>query len=96
MQIARFSTRGMNPDGGGVDIVGPGVNVYSTVPMPQRYQRYNGTSMATPHVAGIAALYVEANPQSTAREVWQALVTNAKRLDLDPADGGAGLVQAPV
>ncbi len=95
MKIAYFSTRGMEPDGGGVDIVGPGVNIYSTVPMPGKHGRKNGTSMATPHVAGIAALYVEANPNATAREIWQLLVNNAKRLDLEPADVGAGLAQAP-
>ncbi|MEO8259095.1 MAG: S8 family serine peptidase [Acidobacteriota bacterium] len=94
MKIAYFSTRGMDPDGGGVDILGPGVNVYSTVP-PGAHGRKNGTSMATPHVAGIAALYAEANPNATAREIWQLLVTNARRLALDPADMGAGFVQAP-
>jgi subtilisin family serine protease len=96
MQIARFSTRGMDANGGGVDLVGPGVNVYSTVPMPKKYARYNGTSMATPHVSGIAALYAESTPSATARELWELLVRNAKRLDLDPADAGAGLAQAPV
>jgi subtilisin family serine protease len=95
MQIADFSTRGLERDGGTIDIVGPGVNVYSTVPQPEGYGRKNGTSMACPHVAGIAALYMEANPQATAREIWQLLVNNARRLSLDGADAGAGLVQAP-
>ena len=94
MRIADFSTRGLEPDGGGVDIVGPGVNIYSTVP-PGAYGVKSGTSMACPHVAGIAALYVEANPNATARDIWQLLVNNARRLDLDPADMGAGLAQAP-
>src|SRR5687768_12474874 len=78
MQIAFFSTRGTEPNGGGVDIVGPGVEVYSTVPMPGKHGRKSGTSMACPHVAGIAALYAEANPNATARELWQHLVNNAK------------------
>jgi subtilisin family serine protease len=95
MQIAYFSTRGMEPDGGGVDIVGPGVAVYSTVPMPDGHARKSGTSMACPHVAGIAALYVEAHPAAGAREIWQLLVNNARRLGLEPADMGAGLAQAP-
>jgi subtilisin family serine protease len=64
--------------------------------VPGRYGRKNGTSMATPHVSGIAALWADARPNATARELWELLVTNAKRLDLDPADAGAGLVQAPV
>jgi subtilisin family serine protease len=96
MQIAVFSTRGAGTDGGAIDIVAPGVNVYSSAPLPARYTRMSGTSMACPHVAGIAALYAEAQPQKTAKEIWHLLTGNARTLDLDAADGGAGLVQAPV
>lgn len=96
MRIAPFSTRGFEASGGGVDIVGPGVDVYSTVPMPTRHGLKSGTSMACPHVAGIAALYAEANPGASARELWQLLTRNAKSLPLDRADAGAGLVVAPV
>jgi subtilisin len=62
---------------------------------PATHGRKSGTSMACPHVAGIAALYAEANPNATARDIWQQLMTNAKRLTHEPADMGAGLVQAP-
>lgn len=95
MQIASFSTRRFDANGGGVDIVAPGVNVYSTVPMPGRYKRMNGTSMATPHVAGIAALYAEAHPAASARDLWELIVRGSRRLDLPEEDAGAGLVQAP-
>lgn len=95
MQVASFSNGGLNRDGGSVDIAGPGVDVYSTVPMPGRYGRMDGTSMACPHVSGIAALYAEARPNLTAKELWQVLVTTAKRLPFDAVDVGAGLVQAP-
>jgi hypothetical protein len=96
MEIAFFSTRGMDAKGGVIDLVAPGVDIYSAVPLPKQYGRKAGTSMACPHVAGIAALYAEANPGATARELWQLLVKNARKLDGDPADFGAGLVQAPV
>ncbi len=94
MKIAPFSTRGMNDAGGRIDIVGPGVDVYSSVPQGG-HQRKSGTSMACPHVAGIAALYCEANPTASAREIWEMLIRDAKKLELEVSDMGAGLVQAP-
>ena len=94
MQIANFSTRGTGGNGGAIDLVAPGVDVYSTIP-PSTRGHMSGTSMACPHVAGIAALYVEAHPNASAREIWDLMVRNARRLNLDAADAGAGLVQAP-
>lgn len=88
-QIAFFSTRGQ------VDIAGPGVDVYSSVPMPKRYARFKGTSMATPHVSGIAALIAEQNPKASALEIWGILMQLAQRGPLPSYDAGAGLVQAP-
>lgn len=96
MQIARFSVRSGEGDGGRIDIVGPGVAVYSSKPLPERYGRFNGTSMATPHVSGVAALHLEANLNMSARELWKTLSDTAKRLDLPVEDVGVGMVQAPV
>ena len=95
LNVAPFSNGGINPNGGGVDIAGPGVDVFSSWPGPKLYNTISGTSMATPHVSGIAALWLQARPNLTARELWQVLVSNALRLPAPSRDAGSGLVQAP-
>ncbi|MBF2065958.1 MAG: S8 family serine peptidase [Calothrix sp. C42_A2020_038] len=93
-QVAFFSNRGINPNGGQVDIAGPGVAVYSSWLMPRQYRTISGTSMATPHVAGIAALHAEAT-ELTGEELWNILIRTARRLPISSEDVGAGLVQSP-
>jgi subtilisin len=93
--VARFSCGGINPQGGQVDIAGPGVDIQSSWPRPSLYRRISGTSMATPHVAGIAALYAQAVPEARGRGLWALLIQNARRLTLPSRDVGIGLVQAP-
>lgn len=93
---ARFSARSSSRtgEGGRVDLAAPGVKVFSSWPMTQRYHSISGTSMATPHVSGIAAMWLESTGM-TGRELWALLVQNATPLDVPNVDVGAGLAQAP-
>jgi serine protease len=67
-----------------------------TVNANQDYAYYNGTSMATPHVAGVAALVWSKNPDCSALEVRNALKTTALDLESPGRDDktGFGLAQA--
>ncbi|MEI7850862.1 MAG: right-handed parallel beta-helix repeat-containing protein, partial [Kiritimatiellales bacterium] len=67
--LASFSNYGKTS----VDLAAPGVNIYSTVP-GGTIESKQGTSMATPHVAGAAALLLSAKPALTHLQVKAALL----------------------
>jgi thermitase len=69
LKIAEFSNFITNLDKG---IAAPGVNVYSTLPN-NKYEFLNGTSMATPYVAGLIGMMKAINPKITTDEVYQIL-----------------------
>jgi subtilisin family serine protease len=97
LRIAEFSARSSAQTGVGglVNIAAPGVDVFSSLPVSRGgHGLLNGTSMATPHVAGIAALWAQATGESGIA-LWNRLVQTVRPLSLASADVGSGLVQAP-
>jgi subtilisin family serine protease len=65
-----------------VDLYAPGVDITSANYEDSGSLTIGGTSMAAPHVAGVAALYLEAHPTWTATQVWNAIRNQAiKRLN---------------
>ena len=91
-RVASFSC-GQRDDIGEVNISAPGVRIFSSW-TGGGFRSISGTSMATPCVAGIAALYLEQDPSLTPMALWQALESRALAAG-DPADFGRGIVQAP-
>lgn len=107
--LADFSSRG--PVNGNYDIkpdvVAPGVSIFSTTPEfindPQdginygnAYVRMSGTSMATPHVAGAAALILQEHPEYTPFDVKLALMNTSDDLKGNNSvyEVGAGRIDA--
>ncbi len=82
-----------------IDVMGPGVDIWST-DLAGGFSMKSGTSMATPHVAGVAALIRSVKPGATVTEVVDILHQTARPLRDNPADPvpndtyGWGLVDA--
>ncbi|RNA60590.1 hypothetical protein D1631_00895 [Chryseobacterium nematophagum] len=100
MKIAKFSNAGLNPTtGGSVNVCAPGVDIISSYPKNTKnktsnYYAMSGTSMATPHVSALAALYVEQFPNKSAKEIWELIETKAKPIEgIKYRDIGSGLIQ---
>ena len=80
---------------GKIEIAAPGRDVFSSWPRPTRYKIISGTSMATPHVAGCAALWAETSSTLRGVNLWNRLRATAKALPFPASRVGRGLVQAP-
>ncbi|MBU2951096.1 S8 family serine peptidase [Tamlana agarivorans] len=65
-----------------VDIFAPGDGIYSTIPNSE-YDYKNGTSMASPQVAGVAALVRAYYPQLSAAQVKQIIMNSVTKVDMD-------------
>ena len=108
-QIASFSSRGPSLGSGGdtlkPDIAAPGVSILAAVAPPSNsgrdYDFYSGTSMAAPHIAGLAALYLGkgVHPNWSPMRIKSALMTTAGntvdssgKANTDPFSQGAGQV----
>jgi aqualysin 1 len=73
-----------------VDIFAPGVDIYSsTMTSNSSYDgTWDGTSMASPHVAGVAALFLAANPTAKTSQVTAYIISNALTgIVTDPGTG---------
>ncbi len=91
MEVASFSSGAslVFPGEGGQsvitkpDVVAPGVQVYSSIPPAKRpdgtfeYTYMDGTSMATPHASGVAALLMAAKPTAPATAIMEAMKDTA-------------------
>ena len=76
------------------DLVAPGVQVLSCVP-GNRYMTMDGSSMATPHVAGLAALIKQAAPSATASDLEAAIFASCRRpASMDVNRGNMGIPDA--
>ena len=106
-RMAVFSSRGPGPAGDILkpDVTAPGINILAgftpdaTNAMPgENFAYLSGTSMSTPHVAGVAALLLEAHPDWTPAAIKSALMTSARQgvtaddgeTPANPFDFGAG------
>ncbi|MFE9493457.1 S8 family serine peptidase [Streptomyces collinus] len=90
----RYGDNALKPD-----VSAPGVDILAArsqlVEGSGYYTSMSGTSMATLHVAGVAALLAQAHPDWTGAQLKDALMSSSKRLDASAYQLGAGRVSVP-
>ncbi|NED82999.1 S8 family serine peptidase [Streptomyces sp. SID11233] len=104
-KLASFSSRGPRLNDGALkpDIAAPGVDIVAAraagttmgTPVDRNYTAASGTSMATPHVAGAAAIVAQAHPEWNAAQIKGALMSGALVLDGGAFAEGAGRTDVP-
>ena len=102
--IAYFSSGGPSPVSLALkpDVTAPGVNILSSVPAHDgTWQFLDGTSMASPHVAGAAAVLLQRHPGWTVAQVKSALVSTGNPVhgsrgrEVSPTREGGGMIWLP-
>lgn len=81
--VANFSNYGKN----NVDVYAPGVKIYATTPNNE-YQYLQGTSMASPNVAGVAAMIRSYYPDLSAKQVKEVIMASGTTMSSDVIVGG--------
>ncbi|SFD11042.1 S8 family serine peptidase [Bacillus sp. UNCCL81] len=101
-KIAPYSSRGPRLGDGGLkpDLSAPGTDIVAARSGLSRlgsgsYLSMSGTSMATPHVAGAAAILLQKHPEWNGTQLKEALMNTSKRLDYSPYYIGTGRLDIP-
>jgi subtilisin family serine protease len=94
-QRAMFTISQGSNQGPCIDVVAPGLQIHSSMPRNAQnltncdrdldgdgYGLCSGTSMATPHVAGIAAMYLQSNRTASPDQVKSAIISGSTKMDI--------------
>jgi serine protease AprX len=94
--IPDFSSRGLdNAEPVKPDLIAPSVGI-TACGIKSAYERFTGTSMAAPIVAGIAALILSKNPSYSPNKVKELLLSSAKKLPFPEFEAGRGLINLDI
>lgn len=100
-KIASFTSKGPRYGDGGLkpDLSAPGVGIVAArsglISGSGSYKSLSGTSMATPHVAGAAAILLQKNPNWNGTQLKEALMSTSKKLNYSPYHIGSGRLDVP-